>query len=107
MATMNIEAYVKDFNQITNLNRNQIYDENSFAAIGKPDILVKDFIIEKGIAQGIDVLFKYNSNDLYLWLAYSLGEVKRDDGIREYNPSFDRRHNLNFVGNYSFGKDDS
>jgi len=105
--TMNIEAYVKDFNQITNLNRNQIYDENSFAAIGKPDILVKDFIIEKGIAQGIDVLFKYNSNDLYLWLAYSLGEVKRDDGIREYNPSFDRRHNLNFVGNYSFGKDDS
>ena len=38
-------------------------------------------------------------------MAYSLGEVTRDDGIREYYPSFDRRHNLNFVGNYSFGKD--
>lgn len=102
---LNIEGYLKDFNQITNLNRNQIYDEGSFSAIGKPDILVKDFIIEQGLARGIDVLLKYTSKDLYIWLAYSLGQVTRDDGVREYNPSFDRRHNLNFVANYSFGKD--
>ncbi len=103
--SVNVEGYLKDFNQITNLNRNQIYDEGSFSALGKPEILVKDFIIEKGLARGIDILFKYNSKNLYLWLAYSLGEVTRDDGVRVYNPSFDRRHNLNFVGNYSFGKD--
>lgn len=105
--TLNVEAYLKDFNQITNLNRNQIYDESSLAARGKPEILVKDFIVERGIARGVDILAKYSSKNLYLWLAYSLGEITRDDGIRVYNPNFDRRHNLNFVGNYSFGKERS
>ena len=105
--TMNVEGYIKDFNQITNLNRNQIYDDGSFAAIGKPDILTKDYIVEQGIARGIDLLMKYNDKNLYLWLAYSIGEVTRDDGIRVYNPNFDRRHNLNFVSNYSFGKERS
>lgn len=102
--TMNLEGYIKNFNQITNLNRNQIYEEGTFAAQGKPEILVKDFIVEQGVARGVDLLLKYNKKDLYLWLAYSLGEVTRDDGVRVYNPNFDRRHNLNFVGNYSFGK---
>lgn len=103
--TLNVEAYLKDFNQITNLNRNQIYEDGSFSAIGKPEILVKDFVVEQGIARGLDFLMKYTDKNLYLWLAYSIGEVTRDDGIRVYNPNFDRRHNLNFVGNYSFGKD--
>ncbi|QNR23491.1 TonB-dependent receptor [Croceimicrobium hydrocarbonivorans] len=102
--TLNVEGYIKNFNQITNLNRNQIYDEGSYSAQGKPEILIKDFIVEKGIARGVDFLLKYTDKDLYLWMAYSLGEVTRDDGIRVYNPSFDRRHNLNFVGNYTFGK---
>ncbi|MGB0980011.1 MAG: hypothetical protein ACPGVV_11480, partial [Croceimicrobium sp.] len=65
----------------------------------------KDFVVEQGIARGLDFLMKYTDKNLYLWLAYSIGEVTRDDGIRVYNPNFDRRHNLNFVGNYSFGKD--
>ncbi len=105
--TVNLEGYLKDFNQITNLNRNKVYDESSSAAVGKPDILVKDFIVERGLARGIDLLVKYSSKNLYLWGAYSYGIITRDDGIREYNPNFDRRHNLNLVGNYSFGKDDS
>jgi hypothetical protein len=50
---------------------------------------------------------KYTDKNLYLWLAYSIGKVTRDDGITEYAPVFDRRHNLNFVANYSFGKDKS
>lgn len=105
--SLNVEGYIKDFNQITNINRNQIYDEGSYSAQNKPEILVKDFIIEKGFARGVDFLLKYNTKDLYIWMAYSIGEVTRDDGIRVYNPSFDRRHNLNFVANYNFGKDDS
>jgi hypothetical protein len=62
------------------------------------------FIIETGIARGVDALIKYNSKKLYVWLVYSLGQVKRDDGVREYSPHFDRRHNVNFVTSYKFGK---
>ncbi len=105
--TINVEAYLKDFQQITNLNRNKIYDEGTTAAIGKPDILVKDFLVERGLAQGVDLLVKYSSKNLYLWGAYSIGKITRDDGITEYFPNFDRRHNLNLVGNYLFGKDNS
>ena len=31
---------------------------------------------------------------------------KRFDGIRTYEPSFDRRHNINLVTSYRFGKKD-
>jgi hypothetical protein len=42
---------------------------------------------------------------VYIWIAYSLAWVTRNNGVQEYNPSFDRRHNLNVIGTYSFGKD--
>jgi hypothetical protein len=105
--SVNIEGYIKQFHQITNLNRNQIYDESSSSSVGKPEILVKNFLVERGLANGVDFLVKYTDKNLYLWLAYSIGKVTRDDGITEYAPVFDRRHNLNFVANYSFGKDKS
>jgi hypothetical protein len=105
--TINLEGYIKDFNQLTNLNRNQLYEENSPLAEGKPDVLSKEFILERGLARGIDLLVKYQGTNLYLWLAYSIGEITRDDGIMKYFPNFDRRHNLNFVGTYKFGKDKS
>lgn len=103
--TLEIEAYIKDFQQLTNLNRNQLFDESSSLAQGQPDILVKDYILERGLAQGIDFLAKYQSKKLYLWLAYSLGKNTRQDDIMTYAPNFDRRHNLNLVANYNFGKD--
>src|SRR5690606_29956476 len=34
----------------------------------------------------------------------SLGFVDRYDGIRTYYPHFDRRHNINLVTTYAFGK---
>lgn len=103
--TVNLEGYIKDFNQMTNLNRNQIYEPNSPQAQGEPEILSRPFILERGLARGIDLLVKYRGKNLYLWMAYSLGKVTRDDGQQVYAPNFDRRHNLNLVGNYNFGKD--
>jgi len=38
-------------------------------------------------------------------LAYSLGYVNRFDGEQTYPTVFDRRHNLNFLGTYTFGLD--
>lgn len=101
--TVNIEGYVKDFNQLTNLNRNKIYEDTE-ANADQPEILRSDYIIERGLARGLDFLVKYQDKDLYLWLTYSIGKITRDDGIQEYHTHFDRRHNLNFVGTYVFGK---
>jgi hypothetical protein len=40
----------------------------------------------------------------YLWTTYSWTYVDRFDGIRTYNPVFDRRHNINVVSTYTFGR---
>ena len=101
---LNLEVYVKDFNQITNINRNKLYDSDDFT---KPEILRKDFIVEQGLARGIDLLVKAEYRSWYLWAAYSHSIVTRDDGVREYYPPFDRRHNLNLVSTYTFGKERS
>ena len=92
---MQIEGYIKDFTQLTNINRNMIsnYDD--------------EFIVEEGIAQGIDLLIKYKNKKLYIWSVYSLGIIKRVDGEQEYFPHFDRRHNVNLVASYKFGDQDS
>lgn len=89
---LSIEGYHKNFTQQTNINRNKISDSD------------EDFIIETGYAQGVDVLLKYSNKQLSLWGVYSLGFVLRDDGIIEYAPHFDRRHNVNFVTSYKFGR---
>ena len=90
-----IEGYVKDFTQITNINRNMTSNSD------------EEFIIESGIAKGIDALVKYNSKQLYIWAVYSLSQVTRTDGATTYAPHFDRRHNVNFVTSYKFGKNES
>jgi hypothetical protein len=101
--SLNVEPYIKRFTQLTNLNRNKLFEdtgENSF----RPDSLKKDFILETGKARGIDFLLKYDHKKLYVWAVYSLGFVTRWDGSRTYWPHFDRRHNVNLVVSYIFGK---
>ena len=97
------EAYQKWFTQLANVNRDKIYEDNAtFTTF--PDFLKKDFIIETGKAYGIDFMLKYEKNRFYLWAVYSLGYNKRWDGIREYYPVWDRRHNVNLVTSYTMGK---
>lgn len=102
---VNLEGYIKNFSQLINLNRNKIYDDNAEYNFDKPDYLKKDFVIESGYAYGVDILFKYENRKLFLWAVYSLGWIKRNDGIIEYAPHYDRRHNINLVASYKFGKD--
>ena len=90
-----LEGYIKDFTQITNINRNMTSN------------LDDEFIIESGIAKGIDALVKYKNKNLYLWFVYSLSQITRNDGIITYSPHFDRRHNVNLVSSYKFGKNES
>lgn len=101
--TLNLEGYLKDFRQLTNLNRNKLFEDDA-AHANEPDMLKKDFIIETGKAYGVDFLLKYEYKHFYFWGVYSLGFVKRWDGLQNYRPNFDRRHNINIVSSYVFGK---
>ncbi len=90
---VNIEPYLKDFSQLINLNRNKLTAQDS------------DYAVETGEAYGIDFSVKYETSDLYLWGTYSWGKVNRDDGTQVYPTIFDRRHNVNLLGTYTFGAD--
>ncbi len=104
---MNVEGYLKDFTQLTNLNRNKIYNESD-APDGTPDLYKKDFIIEKGKAYGADLSLKYEFSHLYIWSVYSLGWVtkqyeKSPGELITYRPHYDRRHNVNLIVSYTSG----
>lgn len=87
-----VEPYYKRFGQLININRNKLFPNDP------------DFMIETGNAYGIDFLLKYDYKNLFIWAAYSLSKVDRNDGAQVYNPVFDRRHNLNLTTTYTFGK---
>jgi hypothetical protein len=87
-----LEGYIKDFTQLTNFNRDMTSNNDD------------EFIIESGIAKGIDLLVKYKNQRLYIWTVYSIGIIERSDGKNIYSPHFDRRHNINFVTSYKFGR---
>lgn len=100
---LNIEGYYKLFTQLSNLNQNKLYEDIAqFSAID--DIYKKDFIIESGQSYGVDFLLKYNKDRIHVWGVYSYGLSERWDGFEYYFPVFDRRHNVNFVATYLFGK---
>ncbi len=92
---LTVEPYFKNFGQLININRSKLLPTDP------------NFEIEQGQAYGIDFLVKYDYRNFYLWVAYSLGYVTRDNGEQQYPPHFDRRHNLNVVASYSWGKDKS
>ena len=71
-----VEGYIKDFTQLTNINREMISNYDN------------EFIIEKGLAKGIDFLLKYKNKKLYLWTVYSLGVIKRIDQAQKIFSSF-------------------
>ena len=100
---INIETFVKRFDQITNVNRDKIFDDNDLNA-SRPAYQRIDYIIEEGSASGFDVTYKYDNKHVYLWMVYSYVNVWRYDGVRKYLPHFDRRHTVNLVGSYHFGK---
>ncbi|MDZ4824778.1 MAG: TonB-dependent receptor [Flavobacteriales bacterium] len=101
---LNVEAYYRDFRQVTNTNRNKLFDANDPNNFSRPDELKLDFIVESGVATGIDLVMKYEYKRTYFWFVYSLGNVDRWDGFRWYNPVFDRRHNVNVVFSKGWGK---
>lgn len=102
---LTLESYIKDFSQLTNINRNKLYDDVP-AYSDQPEILRKDFIVEHGWAYGYDALIKFEKGRFYFWGVYAWSKVQRDDGIQVYAPNFDRRHNINLVANAKLGEEE-
>ena len=100
---LNVEGYLKNFTQLTNANRNKLFEDNADNA-DVPEVLRKDFIVETGVAYGADVVLKYEERSTYMWLVYGYGNVDRWDGFRWYDPVFDRRHNVNLVVSQGLGQ---
>ena len=46
---LNVEGYFKNFNQLTNANRNKLFEDNAQNS-DVPEVLRKDFIVETGVA---------------------------------------------------------
>lgn len=90
--TINIEGYFKNFSILTSLNRYKMFNDE------------RDYMFESGKAYGGDITFDFKYKGLNIKAIYSLGWVKRYDGIIHYAPHFDRRHNINFLCSYGFGK---
>lgn len=101
--TLELEGYFKDFTQLTDINRDKIFEDRPQNQ-DKPAHLRENFIVEEGEAYGLDFNAKYDKDPFYFWVVYSLGFNQRYDGRKEYNPHWDRRHNLNILGTYTFGQ---
>lgn len=89
---LNIETYLKNFNQLIVVNRN------------KTSIQQSDYAVETGKAYGIDVSAKLEEVRYNLFVAYSYGFVNRFDGEQTYYTVFDRRHNLNALATYNLDR---
>lgn len=90
--TINIEGYFKNFSVLTSINRYKMFEEDM------------DYMFETGKAYGGDITAEFNYKGVSIRFVYALGWVKRFDGEMNYSPHFDRRHNINLLASYSFGK---
>ena len=100
------EAYIKDFSKLVSYNRNKIFRQ-SYLTASIPEYLKSPFLLEKGYSLGFDILMDYAKDDFSLWMGYSLAYAFREDEKMSYVPHYDRRHNLNILSGYQFGKDNS
>lgn len=92
---LNLEGYYKLFNQLIVVNRTKLESTDA------------NYVTEEGEAYGFDVSVKYQTPNIYFWVTYSNSYVNRNDGEQIYPTLFDRRHNVNLVGNYKFGNRNS
>jgi hypothetical protein len=104
--SLNVEGYYKYYPRLTGLNRHKLYDDNEENA-HIPDYYKKDFIYETGDAEGVDLSLKYDWKKVHFWVTYSFGLIHRNDGYYDFVPPYDRRHNLNIVSTFNWGKRNS
>ncbi len=107
---INVEGYLKDYPTIINYNRDKLLNEYDHP--DKPQIITRDFILESGTAWGMEATLDYRAERLSLALVYSFAKTERTYEAASgekvtYPPHFDRRHNINILGSFLFGREQS
>ncbi len=97
-----IEAYYTELADLLTLNNKQSADREYSAA---SDAFTTG---GRGFATGLEFFLQRRLGALTGWVGYGLGWTRREfdevNGGRRYAPKYDRRHDLNLVGNYRRGK---
>jgi hypothetical protein len=89
---LDIEPYIKFFVNTIFLNENKVLPTDP------------DFVMQDGQATGLDFVLKYDYNDYFFWLTYSLGYIYYNNGQQVYPAYYDRRDDINLVLSRDFGK---
>ncbi|MDP2884219.1 MAG: TonB-dependent receptor [Ignavibacteria bacterium] len=84
-ATINAEAYYKDYNSLVVYNRDKI------------EATDPDYIKGSGQSYGAEVTIRSHSSFVDLYAVYSLSWAKIDNGGLIYYPRYDRRHHINLM----------
>jgi hypothetical protein len=86
--SVSFQTYLKKYGSIVLYNRNKIDSQDP------------DYINGTGSAHGFEWLFRYGTQTLDLYAAYSLGWTSVSTGDFTYSPRYDRRHTLNTLLTY-------
>ncbi len=89
---LNIEPYLKKYTQLIDVNRNKIVATDL------------NYLTETGTSAGVDFSGRYHTQGLDVRATYSYSKVTLDDGVQSFPSNFDRRHNVNLLATYTFGK---
>ena len=86
--TLSVESYYKNFEGLLTFNEQS----------DPEDFVGNIFHIGKGNSYGIDILLKKRVGGITGWLGYSISEAQVTFNNKDYPPRYDRRHNLNLIG---------
>ncbi len=89
---LTIEGYYKRYERIQELNER-----------ADPLKIEETILLDgRGSAYGFDFLLRKDAGRFQGWVSYSYSWVKVNFGNQTYFPFYDRRHNLNLIGSFSF-----
>jgi hypothetical protein len=84
--SMSVQAYHKWYPSLVVYNRGKVLGTDP------------DYVAGTGSASGLEVLVRYGSTPVDLYLSYTLGWAEVTNGGLRYHPRYDRRHTLNAMG---------
>lgn len=89
--TMQVESYYKQLLHLVDINRNKVFATDP------------DLISTNGKSYGIEYTAKYNDENIFLSLGYTLAYAFTGIDAVTYYPKYDSRHQIDLLVGWSFG----
>jgi hypothetical protein len=86
LSALSLQAYYKDFRSLVTYNQDKI------------DATQPDYVNATGEAYGVEALVRYKHTLVDMYASYTLGRTSITSGSLTYAPRYDRRHQLNLLG---------